>query len=105
MKQSQSRYEIRQQASLSQKLAHRQPEFSDYAGSDPKLSDSIAVLNFCAVFGLVNPKDEGFKMAKGLLNELRKARFATSEKVNEISKLGFQMPKGTSEVDYNDEAE
>lgn len=97
MPRSKSKYQFYQEASLSQKLAHKMPEYSDYAGADTKLSDSIAVLNFCKEFGLLDPESDGFKMTKGLLNELRKARFATSEKVNEITKMGLQMPKAEDE--------
>ena len=88
---------------MAQRVADKYPEFTDYAGSDSTLSDSIAVLNFCAKFGMMDKEDEGFKMTKGLLIELKNARFATSEKVNEISKLGFMLPKGTKEVDFDDD--
>lgn len=88
-----SKEQFIQEASLSQKVAAYYPEYSDYAGSDPQISESIAILNFCAYFDLFDEEDQGFQMMKGLLNEIRKARFATSDRVNEITKLGFHLPK------------
>ena len=38
-----------------------------------------------------------WKFVKDLLNEQRKAKFATSERVNEITKMGLQMPKAEDE--------
>ena len=97
MTDNRSKYQFYQEASLSQKLAFKMSEYSDYAGSDVKISDSIAVLNFLANFGLLDPNSPSFLMTKALLNELRKSRFATSDKVNEISKMGMQLPKAEEE--------
>ncbi len=99
---SRSKYEFYKEASLSQQLAYRHPEFADYAGADPSISISLAVLNILAKHGKIDLEKGGFKFLKDLLNEQRKAIFATSEKVNEITKMGLQMPKGTSEVDFDD---
>ena len=103
MTKGRSKYEFYQESMMAQRVADKYPEFTEYAGSDSILSDSIAFLNFCAMFGIMDKEDIGFKMVKGLLNELRKSRFATSEKVNEISKMGFMLPKGTKEVDFDDD--
>ena len=97
MPQSKSKYQFYQEASLSQKLAHKMPEYSEYAGADPKISLSIAVFNVLENFELIDPKDPAIKLVKALLNEQRKAIFATSEKVNEITKMGLQMPKAEDE--------
>jgi len=88
-----SKYQFFQEASLSQKLAARHEEYSEYAGSDPKTSLKIARLNILAEFKIIDLNDPTFKLMKALLNEKRKALFATSEKVNEITKMGLQMPK------------
>ena len=39
----------------------------------------------------------------GLLDVLRMSRFATSEKVNEITKMGMMMPKGEDIISDFDE--
>lgn len=97
MPQSRSKYEFYKEASLSQKLAHRHPEYSDYAGSDKKISLTIATFNILGKHGMIDLEDPTWKFVKDLLNEQRKAIFATSEKVNEITKMGLQMPKAEDE--------
>ena len=93
MPQSRSKYQFWKESSLSQQLAHRHPEYSDYAGTDRAISDSIATLNILGQFGFLDLEDPSIKFVKALLNEQRKSAFATSEKVNEITKMGMQMPK------------
>lgn len=95
---SQSKYQFYQEASLSQKLAYKMPEYSDYAGADPEISLTIALLNHLHNEKMIDlENDPKWKFIKGLLNEQRKALFATSDKVNEISKMGMQMPKAEDE--------
>lgn len=94
---SRSKYEFYREASLSQQLAHRHPEYSDYAGSDTKISLILALLNILSKHHKINLEDPNWKFVKDLLNEQRKAIFATSEKVNEITKMGLQMPKAEDE--------
>lgn len=94
---SRSKYQFFQEASLSQKLAHKHKEYSEYAGSDQKTSLIIARLNILDEFGIIDLEEPNFKLMKALLNEKRKAMFATSEKVNEITKMGMQMPKAEDE--------
>lgn len=91
---SRSKHEFFQEASLSQKLAYKQPEFSDYAGSDPDISLTLALFNVLHKHEIIDVTKGGWRFVKDLLNEQRKAKFATSERVNEISKMGMQMPKG-----------
>lgn len=105
MAQSRSRFEFQQEASLSQQLAHKHREFAEYAGSDPKTSLAIARLNILGEFKLIDLEDPNIRLLKALLNEKRKALFATSEKVNEISKLGLQMPKAKEEFGKDEEEE
>lgn len=103
MPQSRSKYEFWKEASLSQQLANRMNEYMEYAGSDPKTSLAIARLNVLATFGLIDLEEPDIKLAKALLNEKRKALFATSEKVNEITKMGLQMPKAEFEYFGSDD--
>ena len=97
MPQSRSKYEFYKEASLSQQLAHRHPEYKEYAGADPKISITLATLNILDQHKIIDLKAPTWKLIKDLLNEQRKAIFATSEKVNEITKMGLQMPKSEDE--------
>ena len=97
MPQSRSKYEFYKEASLSQKLAHRHPEYSDYAGSDKGISITLALFNILDKHKIIDLNDPNWRFMKDLLNEQRKAIFATSEKVNEITKMGLQMPKAEDE--------
>ena len=97
MPQSRSKYEFYKEASLSQKLAHRHPEYSDYAGSDKDISITLALFNILDKHKIIDLNDPNWRFMKDLLNEQRKAIFATSEKVNEITKMGLQMPKAEDE--------
>ena len=92
-----SKYEFYKEASLSQQLAHRHPEYKDYAGADPDISLTLALLNVLDQHKMIDLKKGGWKFVKDLLNEQRKAKFATSERVNEITKMGLQMPKAEDE--------
>jgi len=82
---------FRQGVSLSQQLSAKVPLYQQLAGSDRELSDSIAVLSYLGKQGMMNKKDLEFIL--GLLDVLRISHFATSEQVNEITKMGLQMPK------------
>lgn len=97
MPQSRSKYEFYKEASLSQQLAHRYPEYKEYAGSDPEISLTLALFNILAKHKMIDLNEPNWKFIKDLLNEQRKATFATSEKVNEITKMGLQMPKAEDE--------
>lgn len=94
MPQSRSKYEFIQEASLSQRLAHRMPEYSMYAGTNPNISLTLAVFNVLESFKILDFENTDLKIVRAILNEQRKALFATSERVNEITKMGLQMPKG-----------
>ena len=98
MTQTRSKYEFYQEASLSSQLAQRMPEYSDYAGSDPQISIAIANLNVFIKQGYLDGETPMIKLMMALLHERRKASFATSERTNEITKMGLQMPK--SDLNY-----
>ena len=82
--------EFRQQASLSQKVSFDIAIIRKLAGSDPQISDSIAILSY--INDPENFKKPPIEFMLGLLDVLRLSRFATSEKTNEISKMGFMLP-------------
>ena len=105
MPDSRSKYEIYKEASLSQQLAHKHPEYSEYAGSDPKISLTLALFNVLSKHGKINLEEPGWKFVKDLLNEQRKAIFATSEKVNEITKMGLQMPRAEEHISEQPEGD
>jgi len=94
---SKTKYEFYQEASLSQKLAHKIPLYAKLAGADPETSLQIAFLEVMQEFGFVEKEDPDTCMLMALLDKKRMALFATSEKVNEISKMGMQMPKAEDE--------
>lgn len=89
-----SKHDFYQHSSLSQQLSHRDKSFRDYAGSDRETSEKLATLKVFSQFGLVHPKDPVVILMWALLTEKRKALFATSERTNEITKLGLMTPKG-----------
>jgi len=94
MTQSKSKYQFWQEASLSQKLADKIPIYQKLAGSDPEISEAIAVLETFGELGYIDLTEPGFVLVLGLLNARRQALFATSPHTNEITKMGMQMPKG-----------
>ena len=107
MVQNKSKYEFREQSTLSQQLSSVYPEFAEYAGADPHISTTIAHLKVFIKFGYLDGEDPGVKLLLALLNERRKALFATSERVNEITKMGMQMPRvrDVVEIEPDDDEE
>lgn len=98
MPQTRGKYEFYQEASLSQKLAHKieyngEKIYPYLAGSDPETSLKIGNLKVLKRFNLLPIPDILYSFIMDLLNMKRMALFATSEKVNEISKMGMQDPK------------
>ena len=94
MTQGKSKYQFWQEASLSQKLADKIPIYQKLAGSNPELSKSIGVMLVLCEKKILDENDPNVKLMLALMDVQRKAEFATSEKVNEITKMGMQMPKG-----------
>ena len=66
--QSNSKFQFYQEASLSQKLAHKMPEYSDYAGADPDISLTLALLNILHKHKKIDVTKGGWKFVKDLLN-------------------------------------
>ena len=92
---------IRVNASLSQLAAKDNPILQMVSGTDQELSDSIAVIWLLKSKKMINEETADFILE--LLDVLRFSHFATSPSLNEISKLGFLMPKGQPVVDDYDE--
>ncbi len=101
MPRSRSNFEFRQQASLSQQLGAKDEIYQKLAGSDPETSMSIGFFLKLGELGYIDLKEPSWVLMMGLLDVKRKALFATSEKTNEISKMGMQMPR--SEAVYDGE--
>ena len=95
--------EFKAQASLSQKVSFNDDAFRELAGTDPETSVAIQAIRDCISLGLL-PKPEnsfGVKVLLTFLNGRRKALLSTSEKINEITKLGFMLP--AQEASYYDD--
>jgi len=93
-------HDFRTQALLAQRLAHEKRDYEDLAGSDPATSKKIQRMKVYLRRGYVTEEEASFFLE--IWNGDRMALFATSEKVNEITKLGLQMPKGANVVDYDE---
>ena len=96
-----SKYYTYQQASLSQKVSFKIPILKKLVGADQEISDSIAILSFLGENGMLDKRDTAFVV--GLLDVLRLSHFATSEKLNEITKLGFMFPKEDEDEDWSED--
>ena len=105
MSQSKTKYQFWKEASLSQKLGDKIPIYQKLAGSDPETSMSIGFLLTLGEHGLLDLKDPNMKLMMDLLNVKRQALFATSERNNEITKMGMQMPKAEDIISDFDEDE
>lgn len=87
-----SDFEFRQQASLSQRVGDQIPDIQELAGSDPKTSQKIQRIKTLGRHGIIDLEEPKWKLILDLLNGDRLALFATSDKTNEISKMGFMLP-------------
>ena len=103
MSRNQSKYQFYQEASLSSKLAHKDPIYQKLAGSDRELSTSIGFLLVMGEHKMIDLEEPSIKLMLDILDVQRKAAFATSDKTNEISKMGMQMPKGEDIISSFDE--
>ncbi len=84
---------------LSQELGAKDGNLGKYAGSDQTIGDTQAMINTMIAEGEIAADKDGVPLDKDLrfyyrlLDEQRKARFATSDKTSELSKMGLQLPK------------
>jgi len=102
-KDSRSKYQFYQEASLSQKLSDKIPNLAKLSGTDQEISDAIAVLTYINdpetfTDTKTGKKKSGIEFMLGLLDILRLSHFATSERTNEITKMGLMMPKAEDEI-------
>ena len=99
MPQSRTKYEHFQSASLSQKMSFKvlfngKTIYPILAGSDPATSLKIGRMTVLRAYGqLPMLSDPAYNFIMDLLNMERMAKFATSQQVNEISKMGMHDPK------------
>ena len=98
-----TKYYTYQQASLSQKVGFNDQIFQRLAGSDQELSDSIGIILVLCEKKIMDGNDPNIQLMLALLDVQRKARFATSEKTNEITKLGFMLPKRDEDEDWSED--
>ena len=101
MVRSRTRYDGYQEASLSQKASFRHKKLRKYVGTDPDLSLKLATLNVLGEQSIIDLKTPIIKLAMSLLDEWRIVKMVTSERFNEISKLGFLLPKDVEEEDWS----
>jgi len=89
-----SKFEFYESSIMSQRLSYSDSDFKELAGSDPETSTAIQAIKDLITLKLIDGNNEGINIILTLLNGRRKALFATSERVNEISKMGMMLPKG-----------
>ena len=105
MSQNRSKYEFREQASLSQQASDKEKRLKKYVGADQPISDKLADIDTLIEEGLISEEDSRIKYMKRQLDNRRLARLATSERLNEITKLGFLLPKSDNIISSFDEEE
>ena len=89
---------FRQGANLGQQLGDqiklgKTQVYPQLAGSEPETSNAIGVFLVLGELGYINLESKEMKLVMSLLNIRRQALFATSEKTNEITKMGMQLPR------------
>ena len=103
MPQSRSKYQFYQESMMAQRVADKYPAFVGYVGADPQTSLKIMFFETLGKHNKIDLTKGDMPLFMDLLHGRRQVLFATSERTNEITKLGFMLPKSTKEVDYNDE--
>lgn len=92
-----SKDEFAQDASMASQLADKKPDYVDLAGADPKISRKIQRMKVWIRNKLVTQEEAALLLE--MWDGDRMAAFATSERTNEITKMGLQMPKKVAELD------
>ena len=105
MSRSQSKDNFREQASLSQQASDKEARLKKYVGADRGISDKLADIDTLVEEGFISANDPRIKYMKRQLDNRRLARLATSEKLNEITKLGFLLPKADNIISSFDDDE
>lgn len=87
-------YEMMQEKiTLSQQIASDHPEFEEYSGSDVDLAQRIARINVYIRYGLLDKEDPSVTFLRDMCIERAKAIFASSDKTDIVTKLGFKRKK------------
>jgi len=105
MSHSRSKDNFREQASLSQQASDKEARLKKYVGADRAISDKLADIDTLVEMGYMSEKDPRIKYMKRQLDNRRLARLATSERLNEITKLGFMLPKADNIISSFDDEE
>lgn len=98
MSENRSKYETFQFVALGSRLGQRDEIYQQLAGSDQETSLQIAILQVLGDEKILDLESPEMALTMKLLNAKRKALFATSEKVNEISKMSMQLPSDDENV-------
>ena len=105
MSRSRSKENFREQASLSQQASDKEARLKKYVGADRGISDKLADIDTLIEEGLISKNDPRIKYMGKQLDNRRLARLATSERLNEITKLGFLLPKSDNIISSFDDEE
>jgi len=103
MPQSKSKFEHYQESMMAQRVADKYPEFVNYVGSDQKTSMKIMFFETLGEYKKIDLEKGDMPLFMALLHGRRKVLIATSPDFNQISKMGFMLPKSTKEVDFSDD--
>jgi hypothetical protein len=90
---SRSDFEFRQQGLMSQTLSDLDPIFRDIAGCDKKTANAIGLFTILGEHNLVDLKSDSWSLIMDILKVKVKVSLASSDKTNEITKMGLRMPK------------
>jgi len=87
---------------MAQRVADKFPQFGDYVGTDPLTSLKIMFFETLNKHKKIDLTKGDMPLFMDLLHGRREVLFATNERTNEITKLGFMLPKSTKEIDFVD---
>lgn len=90
--------------SLAQEISNNDPNIQDYAGCDTELSIKLAQINVLIDHELLE-ETEDILLIKDILKEKIKAVMASSDKMDNFSKLGFRTPRSLGGVSLRDTSE
>ena len=88
-----SDFEFRQQGLMSQTLSDIDPIFRDISGCDKETAEAIGIFVVLGQHNIIDLKSSSWALVMDILKVKEKVSLATSDKTNEITKMGFRMPK------------
>jgi len=86
---------------LGQQISAEDANFKDYAGCDIELSRTLSQMNVLIKHKIIDPTDKGISLFIDLLKEEIKAIMASSDKMDNLSKLSFRQPKHRDGIDLS----